>query len=205
MFKFLISFILFISINATIFGYYSDTDMLNNSMQKTILETFKMDQNKSLILMTDGSVWSAHPTATNLAWGGKVNIENYSSPQPNEKYFWVNGREEGFDEKWREYRVESQLLVLGGIGDQEPLSYDRESYQLEISLIVYHEDKEILILENSTIIVIPSYHRSFELGEKIKIHIMKNGNNAYLIRELDKEELKVTIPLTRGTAYIFMG
>ena len=183
------------------FGYEGSNDLARRTTHKGILETFAIDQTHSLFLLEDGSLWNARSTAPGTH-GRSVNIENYLYPQEGNSYSWVWGRNEG-DEVWEEYRSEAKLLFLSS-GDQEALPFESHSEDLTIALILYDGNREILILENNSLIAIPSYHRGFSVGEIVKLHLMKNGKNGYLVRQIENE-LLIAIPLDRGSAHIFMG
>lgn len=188
-------------LNSSVFGYNDHNDMKASTEQRTIVESQIVDANHAYIILNDGSLWSTHPDQLR---NNSVNIENFNSPQVGETYNWVSGYYQGFDEWWVEDRRGSRLLVASGVGAQEAFPYEISKESLTITDISYNEKTEVLLLDNSSYIVIPSHHAGYFIGEVVVIHLMRNGSNAYLIHWLDEEQ-KVLIPLERASPHGFIA
>lgn len=182
--------------------YWNDKQMIASTTQKTISETFLISANQVLILMTDGSLWMHSINFNNR--DKSVNIEDFQNPQAGTSYSWVTGYDRGYDMVWTENRTQAALLAINLPGTSEALPYESFTENFEIVEIFNDQNVEILILNNNSIIVIPSHHRGFAIGDNVKIALMKEGKNAYLFRQIDVEN-QITIPLDRGSSYIFIG
>lgn len=191
--------ILFLIFCGSAFSYFDHWDLIAKTTQKEIQQKVTLSEEEVLYAMTDGSLWIG-PVEQSLQ--KKINIENFNAPQSGQLYTWVWGYESG-DSYFEEVRTQYRLIMLEGFGDFDPMPYTTHMENLKVVEVLNNNGIEILIINNSTIILMPSHHQGNGIGDEITIHIMKNGTTAYLERHLDTDGQTILIPMSRNSSYSF--
>lgn len=206
--KYLLSFfVVFMAFGGVVFGIDWERDnLIKNTQQKTIAQLIPLNQQQALVIMMDGSVWRSEIGGEpKLFVGNTINIENFNQPVVGHNFSWVYGYYQGFDEYWREIRKSSRLLLLEGAIGLEEIPYSSYKENFFIMEIVHEGEGEILLLNNGSILVMPSQHAGNSIGDQLTLQVMKNGSTAYLTRQLDEEGQTVLIPMHRASSNSFIA
>ncbi|MFI5343097.1 MAG: hypothetical protein ACHQUC_02630 [Chlamydiales bacterium] len=204
MLKFFTFFAFIVLFTGSLLGYNSERDMINKTKQLTIAKVASFNGDQALVVMTDGSLWKIQRSGyPRIDVGETAYIENYHEQVVGRSYPWVYGYEQGFDMNWTEIRKSARLLFIDGAASMEEIPYSPYKANFTIIDIVQDGDSEILLLENSSMVVMPSQHGGNTVGDQVVIQVMKNGTSAYLTRQLSEEGETVLIPMHRSSSHVF--